>query len=112
MNSKIVAISEGISTYEEIKSKLKKTLPSYEITAPINKWVVNLKGEKCIIVKKSLWNSVCIELNEKKRELEIFSVISHPRLDTIFRRQFGIVGMLVLETSWKKLRKEVFDKLN
>ena len=112
MNSKTIAIKEGISSYEEIEKKLEKTLQSYEITTPINQWIINLKGEKCIIVKKSFWNSVCIELKEKKGELEIFSVISHPQIDTVFRRQFGLIGVLILESSWKKLRNEVFEKLS
>jgi hypothetical protein len=114
MNSKEITLTESNNSYELLKKKLDSTFSNadYEITNPTNQWTINPKGKKCLLVKKSLWNSACIEINEKKNKIEVFSVISNPSLDTVFRNKLGIVGMLVLEPSWKKLRNEVFEVLN
>jgi hypothetical protein len=113
MRSKTVALREEIGSNELIKKELEKKLATspYEVSMPINQWSINPKGKKCVLVKKSLWNSVCVEINEKKKEVEIFSVLSNPHIDTIFRKKFGVLGMLLLESSWKKSRNAIYETL-
>ncbi len=99
MNTKEIPLTENNNNYRLIKQTLEKELSNkgYQVTITRNKWIINFKGSQCVITKKSAWNTACIEINEKKEKIEISSIMNNARLDSIFRKQFGLIGMLFLE---------------
>ena len=112
MKKQPIVITESTDSYDKLKVTLEKVFPDYEITTPLNQWSINVKREKCVIIKKKFWNAVCLEYNHKKKTIELGSVFSNHLADNFFRHKLGgFVGVLLMEPTWRKLRKEVYEVL-
>ncbi|CAA0145353.1 hypothetical protein [Tenacibaculum maritimum] len=113
MRGETLKINEKINSNELICKKIKEHFlgNTYEVTMPYNQWTLRKSLTHCVLVKKNAWNAACIEIDSKKGVVDVFSVIPNSSLDAVFRRQLGVLGMLLLEPSWKTLRKEVATAL-
>jgi hypothetical protein len=103
-NSTILPINE---LFDLIKTKLDG---KYTCELVDDRWELNLSGpKKCVLIKKTSFIGVSVNVNEKKKIVDVDGIVPNMILERIFFR--NVLTRLLLLSSWNKLESEVADVL-